>query len=327
MSPIVLQPASEQQLERWDDYVSRSVNGTLFHTRAFLSYHGDRFANTARWMIATKQNDIVALFCYADEESANGHRIALSPFGASYGGFVLKNYPSYSTARALVSALIAHIREANLDGLRITPPISCCTPKSLDTLTFALLEQGFRSICRDVSSVVALGVSTPVWEIVTSRARRNARKAISNGVTVILDASEKDFWVPMGETFSRHAVKPTHDREQLRTLMNLVPNRISFNVAYRNDAPVASVASFIINERVACGFYFAHTEDSKPYHALTLTIMRCMERCQADGLSFYDMGTSTGSMRARPSIFFFKEGFSVESYLRETLEWTSNEQK
>ena len=272
-------------------------------------------------MVATRRNDIVALFSYAVEELADGHRVALSPFGASYGGLVLKNYPSYSTSFALVSALIAHLREAKLDELRITPPISCCAEKSLDTLTFCLMEQGFRLICRDVSSVVSLDRSRAVWDTVKSRVRRHARKALANGITITYGAPEQDFWVPMDETFSRLSVSPTHDRSQLCALMTLLPDRIRLDVAYRSGAPVAAVASFVINRRVTCGFYFAHTEDGKPYQALTLTVLRCMERCHAEEYAFFDMGTSTISMLARPNVFSFKEAFAAESYFRETFEW------
>jgi hypothetical protein len=31
------------QAAAWDDLVARSVNGTMLHTRRYLSYHGDRF--------------------------------------------------------------------------------------------------------------------------------------------------------------------------------------------------------------------------------------------------------------------------------------------
>ena len=31
------------QAAAWDDLVARAVNGTMLHTRRYLSYHGDRF--------------------------------------------------------------------------------------------------------------------------------------------------------------------------------------------------------------------------------------------------------------------------------------------
>ena len=324
LGQIVFRPALPKHLDQWDEFVSRAVNGTMFHSRAFLGYHEDKFADTARWMIATRRDDVIALFAYAVDEQPDGRHVARSPFGASYGGLIVKEPPSYRTARNLVAALISHLREEALDGLHITTPISCCAPSSLDTLTFALLEQGFRSVCRDVSSVVPIDHLTPVWETVTSRVRRNTRKALANGIVVELGAQEEDFWVPMRETFFRHGTRPTHDQAQLATLIKRVPGRIRLDVGYRNDAPMAGVALFVVNARVVCSFYLCQTKEAKPLQSLTLTVLRSMERCQADGFVYYDMGTSSVNMRARENIFRFKEGFSAEGYIRETFEWDAD---
>ena len=281
--------------------------------------------DTARWVVALKHDDVMAQFSYTVLEEPDGRRIAYSPFGASFGGFVLKNFPNYNTSRNLVSSLITYLREEELDELYLTPPISCCAPKSLNTLTFAMLEQGFRSVNRDVSSVVPLNRSKPVWQTVTARARNHARKALANGITVKLGAREEDFWGPMRETFSRHGARPTHDPAQLTALIQRVPEHIRLDVGYRNGIPVAGVALFVINARVASSFYLCHTSESKHLHGLTLTILESMERCRSDGFTYYDMGTSSVGMKARENIFSFKEGFSAESYIRETFEWSSKQ--
>ena len=104
-----------------------------------------------------------------------------------------------------------------------------------------------------------------------------------------------------------------------------VPGRIRFDVGYLNGMPMAGVAVFVINARVVCSFYICHTEHSKPFQCLTLTLLKSMECYQSDGFLFYDMGTSSVGMKARQTTFIFKEGFSAESYIRETLEWTSGE--
>lgn len=321
MSQITFEPASQRHLKQWDAFVARAVNGTLFHSRAFLSYHGEELIDTARWVVALKHEDVIALFSYTVQEKPDGRRIAFSPFGASYGGLVLKNFPSYNTSRNLVTSLIAYLRKEELDELYLTPPISCCAPKSLNTLTFAMLEQGFRSVNRDVSSVVPLNHSKPVWQSVTARARNHARKALANGVTVKLGSREEDFWVPMHETFSRHGTRPTHDAEQLTTLIQRVPEHIRLDVGYRDGIPVAGVGLFVINARVVSSFYLCHTSESKHLHGFTLTILESMERCRSDGFMYYDMGTSSVGMEARENIFSFKESFSAESYIRETFEW------
>jgi len=315
--------ATSQQIESWDRFIDGSVNGTIFHKRDFLGYHGSRFEKTARWMVALKDDIPIAQITYAVSEESDGRLVAASPYGASYGGLVFGKVPGYAASRDLIAAVIAHCRTEKFDTFTVTPPISCHNKGNMDTYTFALLEQGFRSINRDVSSVVPIEIDKPTNEIISSRARRNSRKAIANGVTVTLGAPIDDFWVPMETTFTRHETRPTHERHQLVDLMQRLPGRIRLDVAYLDGDPVAGVGVFLVNSRAALSFYLCQCPAGESVQALTLAVQISMDRCQSDGYSFFDMGTSSVGMKARENIFRFKEGFSSVGYFRETFEWNA----
>lgn len=321
MSELHFQPATSAQLEKWDEMVERSVNGTIFHTRAFLGYHGARFRESERWLVAQEGGRVAALTVYAVHAEASGARMALSPYGASYGGFVLPEAPGYAAASRLVGAFRSHATEQGLTGFRLTHPIACCAEASLDTLSFTLLEAGAQSVSREVSSVLALPAPELLERTIASRARRNARKAQSLGVQVVLAAPAKDFWVPMDATFAKHGVAPTHDRAQLDDLMTRMGRRISLNVGYLNGKPAAGAGVFAINRRVACSFYLCQTQEGAKAQALTLVVLRSMEWAARQGYRYFDLGTSSVGMQARPNIFRFKEGFGAHGFLRETFEW------
>lgn len=322
MSSISFRIASKQELLLWDELVYSSINGTMFHTRSFLSYHGERFAGQELWMVAEKRGKIVALFACALQPLDDRTCLVLSPHGASYGGLVVMETPSYSRAKELVVSLIDEMRKYSVGRIRITAPIACCASDNLDTLNFALLEHGFCSVKRDISSVVPLGFE--VNRIITSRASRNVRKAERAGVHVVFGGPESDFWQPMEDTFSRHGVRPTHEPEQLATLIQRCAKRISLNVAYLDGVPVAGVALFLLNSRLANTFYLCQSEAGNKVQALSLLVKSTVEQCQARGFRFLDMGTSTVNMSARENIFRFKEGFSSQGYFRETFEWISS---
>ncbi|MDP7071962.1 MAG: GNAT family N-acetyltransferase, partial [Candidatus Marinimicrobia bacterium] len=58
----------ERDAELWDTFVQESNNGTLFHTRKFLSYHpSDRFKD--RSLIFLKKGNPIALLPAADVET------------------------------------------------------------------------------------------------------------------------------------------------------------------------------------------------------------------------------------------------------------------
>ena len=71
----------------WDDFVSNSNNGTIFHSRQFLNYHPvERFKDHS--LIFLKKGKIVALFPAVLRKTDKGDLLA-SHTGASFGGFVV----------------------------------------------------------------------------------------------------------------------------------------------------------------------------------------------------------------------------------------------
>src|SRR5205823_6489262 len=135
-------------------------NGTLFHLRAFLRYHGERFADAERFLLVVAGDTPIAQIVLAVADEPGG-RHARSPYGASYGGFAFQRYPSYGEACRIVAALLAWCESEGVARLTITPPIPACAKLPLDVMHFALLANGFRSINRDVSSLVPLDPAFP----------------------------------------------------------------------------------------------------------------------------------------------------------------------
>src|SRR5438876_11138995 len=101
MSEVRIADAEGSWLDQWDDDVDRSVNGTLFHLRRFLAYHGERFRGSERFLLVLDGDSLVAQIPVAITDEPNG-RLLRSPYGASYGGFAFRRYPTFSqAARAL----------------------------------------------------------------------------------------------------------------------------------------------------------------------------------------------------------------------------------
>lgn len=88
---LIIKDATEKQLANWDCFVENSINGTLFHKRKFLNYHQDKFSNKERFKVITKGDDVIAQFCYLRDTNTESRMVALSPYGASLGGIILKN--------------------------------------------------------------------------------------------------------------------------------------------------------------------------------------------------------------------------------------------
>ena len=73
------------QAAAWDDLVARAVNGTMLHTRRYLSYHGDRFRDRSLLITNSRGWPIGAL--PAAEDPADASVVTSHP-GLTYGGLV-----------------------------------------------------------------------------------------------------------------------------------------------------------------------------------------------------------------------------------------------
>lgn len=320
MGVVRIEEAVGRRLERWDDDIERSVNGTLFHLRGFLAYHGDRFRDSERLLLVLDGDTVVAQIAVTVTPGAGGRHLR-SPYGASYGGFAFQRYPSFTQASRIVDAFLAWCEQENVTRVTITPPITACSSLPLDVAHFALLHRGFRSVNREIASIVPLDPTVSIAAAVSSEARSPARAAERRGVTIERRGDVDAFWSVIIPTFERHGTPPTHTLEEFRSLAEALPDRVYVDVAYWNGDPVAGIGYFVINRLVNSSFYLCQCPERRSLGALTLCVLRGLERAQQDGYRWFDFGTSTVQMRPRENLFRFKEHFSRVGQFRETFEW------
>jgi Acetyltransferase (GNAT) domain len=324
MSAIRVADAEGSRLARWDEHVERSVNGTLFHLRRFLAYHRDRFARSERLLVILDGDSLLAQIPVAILDEDGGRHLR-SPYGGSYGGFAFQRYPTFTQARHIVETFLEWCGSEGVARVTVTPPIAACAPLPLDVAQFALLDAGFRSVNRDVSSVVHIDPARPLADAVTSRARNSARKAHANGVEIEQRGSVGDFWSVMEATYERHGTSPTHSSDEFLWLARTVPDRVYADVAYHDGQPVAGVGYFVINQLVNSSFYLCQRPEQRALNGLTLCVLNGLERARLDGYRWFDFGTSTAAMQPRENVFRFKEQFGAVGQFRETFSWSEGE--
>jgi hypothetical protein len=304
---------------RWMDLWEKSLGVTLFHNPSFLAYHGPRFDEHHLGFF--KGDTLFAMMPMAMVE-AGGETKAASPYGGSYGGIISPAAMTYSTAKAVVAALIEYLRDLQVAEIVVTPPVRPYYPSGYSqTLLFAMLEQGFVSTNSDITSVIPL--TPPIHEVVlTSRARRNARKAEKAGITCSQRAKEEDFWPLMELTFGRHGTTPAHSFGEWEWLTRTLPDHVWVDVAYCGRKAVAGIGHFKISESTDSSFYLCSDSAYKETQALTLLICRALSSARAAGHSWFDLGTSSKNMVANENIFRFKEGFGSVGVLRQSFSAT-----
>jgi hypothetical protein len=312
MSKFSLEIINRDGHELWDELVRKSSNGTLYQEQKFLSYHGKKFHGNVIDLLIRHGDKNIGLVSFLKKEQSFA-----TPYGASYGGFVFTKPPTYSHSCEIISLVTSYLK-SNFDAESITvsptPDYSSSIPN--DTFLFAMLEAGFKLVSRDVCSVVDLSSQTTDG-LITSKAQNMIRKARKNDVLVMQHCSLDQFWELLSDTYKKHGVAPTHTLDELRTLNNLYPDRINFLGVEHEGQPIAAICEFVLNERVKSAFYFGQREDKKELQGLSLAIEIALDRAIQDKYDFYDFGTSTVNMQARPNIFRFKESFGATGHFRE----------
>ena len=321
MATLHIHDATPRQLDSWDEWVRNSINGTLFHERGFLAYHGDRFENSARYMVVSKGETPVALISL-NVSSNGGRRVtAQSPFGGSYGGFVFQEYPTYTFATRLVQTFLDFLESTDVARFICTMPPSAYSQHSMDTFSFALLEQGFRSVTRDISNIMHLAPAVPIEDQVTSRVRNMARKAVRNGVSVHDCHDMTEFWSVLLATYDKLGTSPTHTLEELQCLHQRFPEQIYAKLARCEGSAVAGVCCFALTPAVNSSFYLCQRPEAAQKQGLSLLLLETLKDCQAKGFRTFDFGTSSHNMSARENLFRFKEAYSPIGVFRETFAW------
>ena len=129
----------------WDDFVKNSTNGTIFHTRKFLSYHGDRFNDTSILIYDNKRSSctntsyngiLCCVFpCCKVNDKYYSHR------GSSHGGPVIADkYYNGNKINKIIECIIKYYNH-NLE-LRI--PESIFSNKLNDPIIYFFKKNNFK---------------------------------------------------------------------------------------------------------------------------------------------------------------------------------------
>jgi len=312
-------PYQENYQEKWDNFVWQSNNGTLFHTRRFLSYHPpNRFRDFS--LMFFENGKLLSLFPAALKEEGKGQALVSHP-GASYGGFVIGREINLRLAHDLVGNLLQFARQEGIKRIEMTLPPLIYLEKMTHYLDFALIRQGFTYKKREVSSFITLDFPPQdALSTFKSEARTATRKAMKMGVQVQPSEDFATFYEILQKNLRmRHNVRPTHTLEELLRLKKIYPERIQLYGAFVEGQMVAGVVMFHCNRRVTLAFYISHRDEYQNHRAVNLLFYHIIQESIALGFRYLDFGIFTVNMEPNWGLARFKESFGAKGIFRDTF--------
>src|SRR3989338_6692300 len=155
MPAMDIQRFQPEHTQLWDHFVTKSRNGTLYHTRRFLASHPpERFSDHS--LLFLEKGKVVAILPAALKEEG-GIRHFVSHPGSTHGGLVLSPEHGAALTYALVRDLLAFLRTEGMQKTSFLPltPLPCRRQAS-DDQEYAILREGFHLSRMELGSVIDL---------------------------------------------------------------------------------------------------------------------------------------------------------------------------
>ena len=302
----------------WLDFLSHSINGTIFHSPQFLDYHQNTFQE--HHLCILKKGQAFSILPMALRE-IDGKLQALSPYGASFGSALFKKSINYSDSKELIEHLLDYLSSKNISEFKITPPNPVYFLEHSESFELALLNSGFRLSNLDISNIIGISSSSNGYITYKQKLKdleRKSRKSTDLGVSINLNGTLEEFWPVLMKTFQKHDTKPTHSKEELKHLIDLLPTKTSFPLAKLDSKIIAGLFCIDVNPKVVMTFYICSDPEFNQTQAQTLLISSVVKAACDKGFSYLDLGTSSVNMKPRENIFKFKESLGAVGSFRKT---------
>ena len=285
-----VRPFEAADAQRWDAFCDAACNATFLHTRRFLSYHGERFADRSL-VVEDERGAWLGLLPAA--LSRDDPALVVSHPGITYGGLVHAGALRGEAMLHALQASRAHFAAAGFTRLQYKAvPHSYQRAPAQDDL-YALFRLGARRIRGELSSCIDLAQASPLALPVSERRRRALKKAQRAGLSIDAGAHlAEPLWQVIEDNLARrHGARPVHTLAEITELARRFPDRIRFVAARRGDAVLAGAVLFDTGG-VVHAQYIAAGEEGMAVSALDLVFDHEITRARASGARWFDFGTS-----------------------------------
>ena len=316
---ITIERYNDNFLTEWEEIVHSSNNGTLFHTRKFLSYHSkDKFIDHS--LIFYKNNKPLSVFP-AVEKTGSHKKILVSHPGASMGSFVTPADLSFSDSLQLVDQLNLYLKKQKFSRAKITLPPIIYNQRKTNYIDYSLLRSGYKYVKREVSSILFLedSIEKNVNKFKPSH-RQALRKAQRSGLVVNNSDDFNSFYRILKKNLNnRHNVKPTHSIDELLKLKKLFPKNILLHAAFLNNKMIGGIINFVANKNVILAFYISHDENYQEHRPINLLFYEILKDAIKNNFKVFDFGIFTVNEEPNMGLAKFKENFGSSGIFRDTV--------
>ena len=310
---IEVRPYTNDKADIWNDFVSRSKNGTFLLHRSYMDYHADRFTDCSLFFY--KKGKLIALL---PANHVKEERTVQSHGGLTYGGLILSEGITAADTLQVMSCAIEWMRTV-LGAQRWTyKPIPhiyhrCAAEEDL----YALFRHNAVLTTRTASSTITCEHPIAMQEL----RRRGIKKAQANGIIYEESDDLAPFWQILEEVLAeKHHKNPVHTLAEIEQLKEKFPNEIRLFVARKEDEILAGTLIYETTQ-VAHAQYIASSPHGRATGALDGLFEHLISQV-FNTKQYFDFGISTeqGGRYLNEGLIFQKEGFGARTVVYDSYE-------
>ncbi len=297
----------------WDDFVSRSKQGTFLLRRDYMDYHSDRFHDHS--LMVWNKNSLIAVL-----PANQAGDVLWSHQGLTYGGLLTLDKAKAAEVCEIFRQINDYLRSNNFHRVvyKSIPWIYHRLPAEEDLYAVFNVCQA-RLLVRNIASVVSQ-TNAPKW----SRDRHyGANRAHTHGVEVgQRDADYAMFWNILTDNLrTNHHATPVHTLEEMQRLHAAFPDNIKLYTARLDDEVLGGVLLYV-TPHVVHSQYISASTSGKRAHVVD-AIFRTILMQDYKHYKFFDFGTSNEQQGRvlNEGLIYQKEGFGGRGVCYDWYEW------
>ena len=276
-------------LDIWENFIETSINGTIFHTRKFLSYHNDKFIDCS--IMIYKEEEIVCVI-----PCCKNNDLYFSHSGSTYGGPVFsKSIKNIIEMNAIIDMIITYYE--NKLELRLANEIY----HNISTNDIIYLLSKKLKCTLELSWVFKVSDNF-IDNIKNRRNKKNLMKMIDtkNGFTCKKYESIEDYKIFYNVLesllLSKYKKKPTHSLNELILLKSKIHTHMELYMV--KDTNNNIYGGIIIIKVTKICWYTMYIAKNMNYNSsnnvsIMYIIYELLIEARKNGVEFIDYGITT----------------------------------
>ena len=277
---------SDELFHTWDEFIEKTVNGNIYHTRKFLSYHDPKKFEDTSILIYKKEVLVCVLPCCKNGDKYFSHK------GATYGGpAFLKQIYNVIDLNDIINLIFEYYD--NKIEFRIANSI----------YNNANIEIIIYLLCRKltIKPELAWYIDTNyniVENIKNVRNKQILKKMINdNDIKCHVFVDNNDYIIfhnmLVKNLFDKHNSSPTHNLEEFLTFKNILLDKQCLYLCKKQDILYGGVYVIKTNKKCWYTFYISKNYEIKNNMSIAYLMEKIKLDAEKENVSYIDYGIST----------------------------------